>query len=116
MKKKVQVKMLPTDEAPNLGELCMSPRYDKPLIFGEFENSYQDECERMNLYFLSDEEIKEGDWYYEESDDKIWQLDKPYLPTGSNAKKIVATTDQKLIKDGVAEVKTSLNYTLKEVV
>ena len=57
----------------------------------------------QNIYITSDEEIKEGDWLI---DDKYKQLMK-YFGEGSlliSSKKIILTTDQDLIKDGVQDV------------
>jgi hypothetical protein len=65
-----------------------------------------------NVYITSDEEIKEGDWvlYHE---DKISQvlginIDELKLDRGgvwrSSCKKIILTTDQDLIKDGVQSI------------
>jgi hypothetical protein len=63
----------------------------------------------QNIYITSDEEIKEGegDWYYtnrfgigiakNEGDSKIERTTKSY-------KKIILTTDQDLIKDGVQAI------------
>jgi hypothetical protein len=61
----------------------------------------------QNIYITSDEKIKEGDWYYtnrfgigiakNEGDSKIERTTKSY-------KKIILTTDQDLIKDGVQAI------------
>lgn len=57
----------------------------------------------QNVYITSDEEIKEGDWFI---DDKYKQPFK-YFGEGSlliSSKKIILTTDQDLIKDGVQAI------------
>lgn len=55
-------------ELPHFGDLCFSPRYiGKILIFGNFENSYQDECKKQELILISldpDDKIEEGELVY----------------------------------------------------
>lgn len=29
------------------GDLCISPRYDEPIVFGQVENSYEEECAKI---------------------------------------------------------------------
>ncbi|MEW2859388.1 hypothetical protein AB1A63_15220, partial [Lactiplantibacillus paraplantarum] len=49
----------------------------------------------QHLYILSDDEIKEGDWYHNSIDNSIKQAsDWIYVST---CKKIIATTDTSLI-------------------
>ena len=52
---------------PEAGDLCLSNRYgDKILRFGEFENSYQNECTKVLILIVDTEaEIKKGDIYYD---------------------------------------------------
>jgi hypothetical protein len=58
----------------------------------------------QNIYITSDEEIKEGDWVLNQKSCEV------YIITNINElvsyeKKIILTTDQDLIKDGVQIVK-----------
>ena len=56
----------------------------------------------LNIYITSDEEIKEGDWVYNEYQKIIIKF-----TVGSGigiCKKIILTTDQDLIKDGVQAI------------
>ena len=72
------------------------------------ENTELD-CQNQNIYITSDEEIKEGDWY--ENNGVIFKADDFFdegnNPNNSNPRvtdfnnKIIFTTDQDLIKDGV---------------
>lgn len=48
----------------------------------------------LSLYFLSDEPIKDGDYF--KNDDGIWQCNNGIIPTGLNPKKIIATTNNSL--------------------
>lgn len=61
-----------------------------------------------DLFITSDEEIKEGDYVYSTTQDynmqKVFKgLEKSYNDVG-HYKKIILTTDQDLIKDGVQEI------------
>ena len=68
----------------------------------------------LNIYITSDEEIKEGDWFYQGFDSiihKCYKLtdnyviaDKPSDYPKKICKKIILTTDQELIKDGVQAI------------
>lgn len=76
-------------------EICELPRV----------NTIYKKC--YNIYITSDEEIKEGDWCLNEDDfDKhlLFKADSLFFDTGLEAKKIILTTDQDLIKDGVQAI------------
>jgi len=58
------------------------------------------------VYITSDEEIKEGDWFYD-NDGELCKYTSDYTVdpnTWKNNKKIILTTDQDLIKDGVRAI------------
>jgi hypothetical protein len=59
---------------------------------------------KMNLYITSDEEIKDGDWILEISDNSIFTIQIQPNTNLSKYKKIILTTDQDLIKDGVQSI------------
>ncbi len=63
-------------------------------------------CKNYNIYITADEEIKEGDWcYYENGDLKgIHKVINVQRPKTIILKKIILTTDQDLIKDGVQAI------------
>ena len=57
----------------------------------------------VNIYITSDEEIKEGDWFLDDNN----QISHSYRLSHvkfANPKKIILTTDQDLIKDGVQAI------------
>jgi len=56
----------------------------------------------QNIYITSDEEIKEGDWFL--TDDKRVEKCAPDWRAREWHKKIILTTDQDLIKDGVQSI------------
>jgi hypothetical protein len=60
---------------------------------------------KLNIYITSDEEIKEGDWYLycNQINKRIRKNPKAEYPY-PNYQKIILTTDQDLIKDGVQEI------------
>jgi hypothetical protein len=84
---------------------------DKPsrlIIYSTLLNEFrllndpiEDWKHKRHIYITSDEEIKEGDWCIYHSGEVIQYLVK--LNT-DNLKKIILTTDQDLIKDGVQAI------------
>ena len=63
----------------------------------------------QNIYITSDEEINEGDWYffnvgYASGIKKADKRDIEQIHLEIEPKKIILTTDQDLIKDGVQEI------------
>jgi hypothetical protein len=59
----------------------------------------------QNIYITSDEEIKDGDWHLNIVTNKISKYNIGLLnPNRSSYKKIILTTDQDLIKDGVQTI------------
>ena len=96
---------------------------DKPstLFFGININQEQNYFKTQNLFITSDEEIKEGDWFIRDGSIhkcfRVHKTDIEFLTSidsvycGSNTfwgkefcKKIILTTDQYLIKDGVQSI------------
>ena len=94
------IHVLPTSKPSRLAKLGMSDNlqlFDNLISFKTFEKSPQ------NIYITSDKEIKVGDWFI---DDKYKQPMK-YFGEGSlliSSKKIILTTDQDLIEDGVQSI------------
>ena len=79
------------------------------LITDEFTQSDLDyiEAKFQNIYITSDEEIKEGWKGYAYKEDVKGKVFKHYYTTNEwykDAKKIILTTDQDLIKDGVQSI------------
>lgn len=75
-------------------------------IFEEECSLSTDECQNKHIYITSDEELKERDWCFDITENIVVRC----LRTSSdsywnkNCKKIILTTDQDLIKDGVQAV------------
>jgi len=90
--KKCKVVMLPTNEKAKFGNLVLAPLFQKLLIF-EHQNCTE---VSQHLYILSDEEIKEGDWVYNEISKEIYQFKENRV---DYEKKIIATTDKSLTRE-----------------
>ena len=78
---------------------------------------------QKNIYITSDEEIKEGDWFYDTYCNVVSKLTVHGKDNRiSEFKKIILTTDQDLIKDGVQSIDDDFlewfvkNSSCKEVV
>jgi hypothetical protein len=104
------IHIIPTEKPSRLylefgdGDLCLA-------------NGLLPQTKRSNnqhLYITSDEEIKKGDWCinlnssYEHKElcriDNQIELERYAQKIGNDCKKIILTTDQDLIKDGVQEI------------
>jgi hypothetical protein len=59
--------------------------------------------ENINIYITVDEEIKEGDWCLDLRDNSVFKIKLPINGVGL-IYKIILTTDQDLIKDGVQAI------------
>jgi len=109
MEKKCKVVLLPTDE-PSYLFIINKKKLSFTTIGGRVHktNIYQPQ----HLYILSDDVIKEGDWYYEEFDGReIGLAGKDEVKEAHLYKKIIATTNLDLIKEGVLPIN---NKWLKE--
>jgi len=87
------IHILPTDKPSSIGY-----DGDKNLhLVNMFIDDYQ------NIYITSDEEIKEGDWFTDDNNSlkRSYKLSHVQF---ANPKKIILTTDQDLIKDGVQAI------------
>lgn len=96
------IHVLPTDKPSRLY------LFKKRLILGDlktvvFKNSG---AVNQNIYITSDEEIKEGDWYFDGTNlvHKKTKYNDALVDGNKNAKKIILTTDQDLINDGVQAI------------
>ena len=93
MEKKCMVVILPSDKESkirlnNLGKLSYEPHI-QGLYYSGLTHFYQ------HLYILSDEGIKEGNWYFDMEFNMINILEDKELPM-SYDKKIIASTDSSL--------------------
>ena len=116
--------VLPTDKKPIKGDLllrhlwknepneCISwwryndtTMYGDTLVYTTLNGSFMDvpsSFKVQNIYITSNEDIKEGAWRY---DIELNRIEKgKETGTFKNWKKIILTTDQDLIKDGVQPI------------
>lgn len=90
--KKTKVVMLPTNEKANL-------KLGQNGLLVNNTLGYDAHFTNQHLYFLSDDEIKEGDWVIHGLvDDYIYQVNKYNIKQSlaNKSKKIIATTDKSL--------------------
>jgi hypothetical protein len=94
------IHLIPTDKSSRLfysnnnSSLLLSK---EPVSFRTFERSTQ------NIYITSDEKIKDGDWCFNPKTNKSVKVGH-HGHYGYSSKKIILTTDQDLIKDGVQAI------------
>ena len=110
--KKTKVVMLPTNE-----KAAMFINKKTPAIMQIGDNKVKNEFwAGQHLYFLSDEEIKEGDWYIHNQIKwlRVQQCVGTNLPMDS--KKIIATTDKSLKNygKGVDKIMNTFNDTFAD--
>jgi hypothetical protein len=102
MENNKNVWLVSTDERSRLGYLTKKGKevYKDLRLFDTLMPNILD-SENQHIYITSDEEIKKGDWCIYKTGEIIQYLVK--LNT-DNLKKIILTTDQDLIKDGVQAI------------
>lgn len=94
--------ILPTEKP---SRLWLSTRKENYLIFDKFPKGGAEYVEPKHIYITSDEEIKDGDWYiYLGQINKRTRKNPKAEYPFPNYQKIILTTDQDLIKDGVQEI------------
>ena len=90
--KRAKVIMLPTNVLSNIS---LSNKTNN-LVYNNNKHDTLSMFTNQHLYIISDDEIKEGDWYINLKYNKIIQK-KDALPLKDNCKKIIATTDTSLL-------------------
>jgi hypothetical protein len=94
------IHILPTDKPSRL----FKDDFGKYFISINIDQE-QNHFKPHHIYITSDEEIKEGDWHLNIVTNKISKYNIGLLnPNRSNYKKIILTTDQDLINDGVQAI------------
>jgi hypothetical protein len=93
--------IIPTDKPSRLFD-CFGK-----LSIGDFNATREDlQVTNQNIYITNDEEIKEGDWRLDVRNGNVYKSNKADSELYDNTfrKKIILTTDQDLIKDGVQAI------------
>ena len=111
--------LLPTDKPSKLSKFLCNSRelYKTNELALMTELVLLSDCwKNQNIYITNDEEIKEGDWYITILDNEIVKADSFTIRIMNDANKysdttyknthfkIILTTDQELIKDGVQSI------------
>jgi hypothetical protein len=94
------IHLLPTEKPSRLTKPGGSSSIK--LYTNGLTNTPKGHCKNYHLYITSDSEIKEGDWCLNTLKNIIYKKDN--LPMDIVWKKIILTTDQDLIKDGVQSI------------
>ena len=113
MNKKYKVVMLPTNEKTQIYR-CRTGG----LGYYENHTTYTVNNQGQHLNILSDDEIKEGEYWYDVVTEKIQQAKnsifdcwREYVAKRGHAKKIIATTDQS-IRDEIAKRPIEQQYSM----
>jgi hypothetical protein len=98
--------LLPTDKP---SRLTIRLKTDELMFsYKEFVNQESDGVKlnkNQHIYITNDEEIKEGDWRYDSNFNKITKgIGESITYIKNHCKKIILTTDQDLIKDGIQSI------------
>ena len=93
--KEAKVVMLPTNKPSKLGDLATYQGKSLAKVIKEGVNLKNTTVQFWNLYIISDDEIKEGDWFYN-IHSKIVGRAEFNFGKDELAKKIIATTDSSL--------------------
>ncbi len=94
--KKAKVVMLPTNEPSKIGNLVTYQKRSLAKVIKEGINPIGSTVQFWNLYIISDDEIKEDDWYYDNVVLQIRQWKSFMIYNKLQHKKVIATTDTSL--------------------
>ena len=107
------IHVIPIDK-PSFGKYLVINKKGKLCIWSTDTMGSQITLNPQNIYITNSEEIKEGDWCinlnspYEHKElcriDNQIELERYAKKLGNDCKKIILTTDQALIKDGVQAI------------
>ena len=100
------VHLLPTEKPiKSVGDLVKDKYGDIHIFTKNDGKEYGKTTTKLNIYIISDEEPKKGDWCYDRSVEgrlvRYTELPKHWVDT---QKKIILTTDPNLIADGVQAI------------
>jgi hypothetical protein len=95
------IHVLPTDKPSRLS----IDNDINELVYGILSIDNIPNCKNQNIYITNNEEIKEGDWCLDIFLQAIFQANSFMgIKTKNPARKIILTTDQDLIKDGIQAI------------
>ena len=91
--------LLPTDKPSRL----YKSKITQDVFISDNRSQHGDATYNVNIYITSDEEIKEGKWCYNSINNNIYKKEIDKLSFAYEYK-IILTTDQDLINDGVQKI------------
>jgi hypothetical protein len=96
--KKCDVVMLETTKTNNLNDIVLNPERTRLATLNPLTIDSKQPCTNQHLYILSNDEIKEGDWYIDDTFTIRQSVtsDKEYWSVRTDYKKVIATTDSSL--------------------
>ncbi len=94
--KKCKIVMLSTNEPSKIGNLATYQKRSLAKVIKEGINPIGSTVQFWNLYIISDDEIKEDDWYYDNVVLQIRQWKSFMIYNKLQHKKVIATTDTSL--------------------
>jgi len=102
------IHILPTDKPiKNVGDLVKDKYGDIHIFTKNDGKEYGKTTTKINIYITNDEEIKERDWFIFGVNESVLRMLEAACKANikyNGAKKIILTTDQDLIKDGVQAI------------
>jgi hypothetical protein len=96
------IHLIPTDKPSRLYHTISMSGYK--LHLSETPKYKSSELRPQNLYITNDETIKVGDWFHTSQYNTIDKLYSNGVINTNYCKKIILTTDQDLIKDGIQPI------------
>ena len=94
--------IIPTDKPSRLViDTIENKLYYQPILHDKTVNALP-----QNIYITNDEEIREGDWFLEDTIESLifQRRNSKFYSLPDSSKKIILTTDQDLNKDGVQKI------------
>jgi len=90
------VVMLETSKTNNLNDIVLNPDKTRLATLNPLTVDSKQPCTNQHLYILSNDEIKEGDWYLDLKLNELFSKSNPQISNIEWQKKVIATTDTSL--------------------
>jgi hypothetical protein len=92
--------MLETVKTNNLNDIVLNPEKTRLATLNPLTIDSKQPCTNQHLYILSNDEIKDCDWYFDHRLNKVLKVSQDITPKICKAfdyKKVIATTDSSLM-------------------
>jgi hypothetical protein len=102
----INIHILPTDKPSRIYLIKSNNKLGITSDNPEFTENFGSGTQNQNIYITNDEKIKEVDWRLDIRNGNVYKSNKADSESYDNTfrKKIILTTDQDLIKDGVQAI------------